>query len=351
MPSACVPPLITFQARRGVAPVASTTSVEPLGLQRGDAAGDARWAPAPWRRGRRSVTVGVTARARAWASVWLAPFQAPAFGLVDDEVAADDRQAVVGAVQPDVAWCRRRRRCVLTASKPLGRAGSGARGVRLGGGDRLVRAREADGRPRRRRARRRPRPRRPPLAALRSVTLVRIGILHSRRTKEPAATPVVPACPPRRRGAPAGRLHDRCVARTCNVQDRDRTAGQSRSRSSSRPTVRPGWSAIWRRAEQHAGGEGDPVERVVPDREGLPHPAEHDLLVGDEPAHPQPVHADAVDVGPAGAVERPVEVASGTGPRPASRRAAAISCAVRRAVPDGASALSGWCSSTISTDS
>ncbi len=47
----------------------------------------------------------------------------------------------------------------------------------------------------------------------------------------------------------------------------------------------------------------------------------------------------------------PVAVASGTGPNPASRRAAATSSAVRRAVPLGASALSGWCSSTISTDS
>ena len=46
-----------------------------------------------------------------------------------------------------------------------------------------------------------------------------------------------------------------------------------------------------------------------------------------------------------------VLVAYGTGPRPASRRAAATSSAVRRAVPLGASALSGWCSSMISTDS
>ena len=46
-----------------------------------------------------------------------------------------------------------------------------------------------------------------------------------------------------------------------------------------------------------------------------------------------------------------VVVASGTGGSPASRRAAATSSAVRRAVPEGASALSGWCSSTTSTDS
>ena len=44
-------------------------------------------------------------------------------------------------------------------------------------------------------------------------------------------------------------------------------------------------------------------------------------------------------------------VASGIGAEPASRRAAAMSSAVRRAVPKGASALSGWCSSTTSTDS
>ena len=42
---------------------------------------------------------------------------------------------------------------------------------------------------------------------------------------------------------------------------------------------------------------------------------------------------------------------SGTGGNPASRRAAATRSAVRRAVPLGASALSGWWSSTISTDS
>ena len=44
-------------------------------------------------------------------------------------------------------------------------------------------------------------------------------------------------------------------------------------------------------------------------------------------------------------------VASGTSPRPASERAAAISRAVRAAVPDGASTLAGWCSSITSTDS
>ena len=42
-------------------------------------------------------------------------------------------------------------------------------------------------------------------------------------------------------------------------------------------------------------------------------------------------------------------VASGIGGRSAARRAAAIRCAVVLAVPDGASALSGWCSSMIST--
>ena len=46
-----------------------------------------------------------------------------------------------------------------------------------------------------------------------------------------------------------------------------------------------------------------------------------------------------------------VVVASGIGPQPAARRASAITPAVYRAVPLGASTLSGWCSSMISTDS
>ena len=44
-------------------------------------------------------------------------------------------------------------------------------------------------------------------------------------------------------------------------------------------------------------------------------------------------------------------MASGIGPTPASTRAFATARAVAAAVPDGASTLSGWCSSTISTDS
>src|SRR5690606_3160614 len=44
-------------------------------------------------------------------------------------------------------------------------------------------------------------------------------------------------------------------------------------------------------------------------------------------------------------------VASGIAPAPALARASATSSAVRRAVPEGASALFGWCSSMISTDS
>ncbi len=49
------------------------------------------------------------------------------------------------------------------------------------------------------------------------------------------------------------------------------------------------------------------------------------------------------------APSRPVLVASGLGGM--SFRASAISRAVRAAVPDGASALCGWCSSMTSTDS
>ncbi len=44
-------------------------------------------------------------------------------------------------------------------------------------------------------------------------------------------------------------------------------------------------------------------------------------------------------------------VASGGGVHPAADRACPIIAAVRAAVPDGASTLSGWCSSMTSTDS
>ena len=73
--------------------------------------------------------------------------------------------------------------------------------------------------------------------------------------------------------------------------------------------------------------------------------------MGDQPAEPQGVHADALDVGAAGAVEAGRGRVGHRAEAGLGARAAAISSAVRRAVPHGASALSGWCSSTISTDS
>ena len=101
---------------------------------------------------------------------------------------------------------------------------------------------------------------------------------------------------------------------------------------------------------EHAGGERGPVHRVVADGQGLPRSAEHDLLVGDHAADPQPVDLDPVDHRAAGAVEAGTGRV-GHGRQPASRRAAAIELRRTAAVPEGASALSGWCSSTTSTDS
>ena len=51
--------------------------------------------------------------------------------------------------------------------------------------------------------------------------------------------------------------------------------------------------------EQHARREGHPVERVVADGQGLPHPAEHDLLVRDQAGETDGVHSHAVDIGSA----------------------------------------------------
>ena len=103
--------------------------------------------------------------------------------------------------------------------------------------------------------------------------------------------------------------------------------------------------------QQHAGHERRPVEGVVPDGQGLPRAAEQHLLVGDQAAQPHRVHRDPVDVARRGrrpARGRGVRQRAAARPRGARRRPAR---AVRRAVPLGASALSGWCSSTISTDS
>ncbi|GAA3295215.1 hypothetical protein GCM10020295_21790 [Streptomyces cinereospinus] len=92
------------------------------------------------------------------------------------------------------------------------------------------------------------------------------------------------------------------------------------------------------------------VQRVVPDGESLALAAEQDLLVREQPAQAHGVHRHAVDAG-AARPSRAVTVASGAGAEPALARAAAMSWAVRVAVPLGASTLLGWCSSTTSTDS
>ena len=92
-----------------------------------------------------------------------------------------------------------------------------------------------------------------------------------------------------------------CVARNCNMLQK---RAQSRSRKCSSPTVRPGPVPDRAQPGQHARGERGPVQRVVPDRERLPHAAQDHLLVRHQAAHPQPVHPDAVHVGAAGAVER-----------------------------------------------
>ena len=104
-------------------------------------------------------------------------------------------------------------------------------------------------------------------------------------------------------------------------------------------------------AEQDARHEAAVVQRVVADGEGLALAAEQDLLVGEQAAQPYRVDRDAVDVRAARSVQgggRGVGLRRRSRP---SRRAAAMSWAVRVAVPDGASALFGWCSSMTSTDS
>ena len=97
--------------------------------------------------------------------------------------------------------------------------------------------------------------------------------------------------------------------------------------------MRPGCDADRAQPDQHAGRERRPVERVVPDGEGLPHPAE-DAPPGGRPARGPAARAPGSRRRRRRARRRaPVEVASGTGPEPASRRAAAIEL---RRTPGGA---------------
>ena len=82
-----------------------------------------------------------------------------------------------------------------------------------------------------------------------------------------------------------------------------------------------------------------------------PSPPKQHLLVGEQAAQPHRVHGHPVHVGAAGAVQAGGGRVGLRGAAPASLRAAAMSWAVRAAVPLGASALLGWCSSTTSADS
>ena len=108
---------------------------------------------------------------------------------------------------------------------------------------------------------------------------------------------------------------------------RSSAIGVTAHRSFSSPTVkRVGQVADPAHREQHAGHERAAVDRVVADRERLALAAEDHLLVGDQ----------ARAAAPSG---------SARGRSPGLARSAR---AVRFAVPEGASSLRSWCSSTIS---
>ena len=104
-------------------------------------------------------------------------------------------------------------------------------------------------------------------------------------------------------------------------------------------------------AGDHAGHERGAVQGVVADRRGSP-PATRAAPPGARPGRGRAGRAPGCRRRRRRGRRRgrwPWRRAPGRARPP--RRAAAMSCAVRRAVPEGASALSGWCSSTISTDS
>ena len=82
------------------------------------------------------------------------------------------------------------------------------------------------------------------------------------------------------------------------------------------------------------------MQGVVADGERLGLVSEENLLVCDQAAQPNGVHRDPVHVG-ARAPSSDVVVASGWAGSSAVSRAWAMSCAVRTAVPLGASAFPG----------
>ena len=102
VPSACRPPLRTSHARRGVAPVASTTSVGSEVVRRLSICAVALAGASALPSARAAVVVGVVATLSGSARVWLTPCQVAAGRGVDDEVAADDAESVVAAVHPHV---------------------------------------------------------------------------------------------------------------------------------------------------------------------------------------------------------------------------------------------------------
>ena len=263
-------------------------------------------------------------------------------GLVDDQVAADDRQAAVAALHPHVGGavgvddpCRSR-----GTSGPATVAGApgcaAARRRRAAGGS------AAGWAPAAAQATRWRGPRPADATAPRLRVRMSWSLSSMRRDESTSARPC-----PRSRRSRDGR--DRRFVHCTNLQPWSVGSVQVEEVLETDGEAR----AVPDRAQprQHARGERGPVQRVVPDRQRLPRRRR-----GSPPGGP-PARGSAGRA--PGSRRRPRRgrpparswSRRAPGASPASRRAAAISSAVRRAVPDGASALSGWCSSTTSTDS
>ena len=264
--------------------------------------GDRRWCgrlggASAWSRRRAASTAASCARSQRRLERLADAAPARRGRLVHDEVAADDA-ADRGRCGPSGrGWCRPGRRPVGARRRPgrrrRGRRRGGERAPRaalgrsacgLGARGRLPRARPVV---RRRRPRRR--------GQETSRAHGDVPRCHGVRVMQTLA----PVRPRRRTEAKAGRMQVRALQRTCKPERG--LANQSRSRKCSRPTVRPGWSAIARSPVSTPGvnetrsSESWRMVSVSPDA------AEDHLLVGDQAADPQAVHADAVDVRAAGA--------------------------------------------------
>src|SRR6478735_5022128 len=270
VPSACVPPVTTSHARRGVARVASTTS------SRASVRSSPRTAAV---RALRARTVRVAAalaiaasvaRVSGAATVWLTPSQPPEASRWTTR-SPPATKAWPSVVRAAPGWrCSAARASDTTSARTAAGAPCAVEAVVSGSAAAVAAT----------------------TASAASPAVLRMDGAF----REVGRAPEWARHPPQRAAATAGyaRWRSGKVARlrdSADVEEGVEPDGEAR-------VVADGADA-----REHAGRERDPVEGVVADRQGLPRRPEDDLLVRHEATDAQAVHTDALDVGATRALE------------------------------------------------